>query len=139
MKEQALIPAISIEMKKVTGRIDKLFEKMLTRDDHGEHLWEQADLLLAVWSYGVECGYDDVDFTVCFADGKEYQGTIELSPRSEGRPETLAGHIRTHCLCYSGQQKPWEWPEERYQEFMKMFKEKDKAYCRNVLDHYQLG
>lgn len=134
-----MISAVSIELEKVTGYVHHNFEKTLTVDDYGQEIWQKADELLRAWAWSVHSGCDDVDFTVTFADGYRYRGTIELQHSKEATTEKLSEHIREHCLVYSGRQCPSHIAESDYQKLLSMYKQETKNTLGSILDRYQIG
>lgn len=136
-----MLDAMSIYMKKATGRVSDLPHIFLTRDQEDD-VWVSANRTLREWSYRVEPGggYDKVDFRVTFQDGLEYTGTVELPHPDTGRAPRLDDHIRQHLLTYSGRQKPFGMTEEGYQGLLKFYtKPEDQVECARILDTYRIG
>lgn len=138
---------ISIAFSESHIHQDRKFDEKNPKVFTGEHdCWINAQTYLNdLAHYAPQTGgYHKTDVIVEYADGEVYQGRLDLMhPSCENTDNDLAAHVRRFCRCYGGLFTEDEMPDHlkggRYQKFLDMYTEDDRAALRKMLDNYEIG
>ena len=125
-----MITTSTIEITRATGPIGLCGMKM--EFDSWDDVNDSINAMIPTVNY---C--DDVDFTIRFEDGTEYNGSMEIYNGT--KKASLQDHIRRHLSFNAGVNRPSHFTEQQYQQYLAAVKPEMIEECGKFIAEYTIG
>jgi hypothetical protein len=98
-------------------------ESNIIKDNTTVNTWEEANKIIKDIAFYMENdGYRKTAFLVEWVDGQTYEGRIDVTTKDLYKEAPLSEHIENFALGMAGMKKPYQWTQERYENYLNALK-----------------
>jgi hypothetical protein len=98
-------------------------ESNIIKDNTTVSTWTEANKVIKDVAFSIDTeGYRKTAFRIEWVDGGKYEGRIDVMAKDWYKNAPLSEHIENYALGMAGMKKPYQWTQERYENYLNALK-----------------